>query len=150
VVKSWPLAALLTLLGLVSAPSIQTMSAVDQRMDALGLVLIGLAGVALGLRHRWPVPTLVVVGPSVATYLVLGYPYGPIMLCLAVAVYSVARRVPLVPAAIWSAGALLVLLAHLFGISGMRRRVTHLGGRLDAGEEDGMFEVRATIPTEPA
>jgi signal transduction histidine kinase len=36
-----------------------------------------------------------------------------------------------------------------FGISGMRRRVTHLGGRLHAGEADGMFEVRATIPTEP-
>ena len=37
-----------------------------------------------------------------------------------------------------------------FGISGMRRRVTHLGGQLDAGEGDGMFEVRVTIPTDTA
>ena len=37
-----------------------------------------------------------------------------------------------------------------FGIAGMRRRVTHLGGRLSAGPAaDGShFEVRATIPTE--
>jgi signal transduction histidine kinase len=37
-----------------------------------------------------------------------------------------------------------------FGIAGMRRRVTHLGGRLTAGPaHDGShFEVRATIPTE--
>jgi signal transduction histidine kinase len=107
------LAAALTLLGLASAPYIQSMSTVDRPMNAIGVSLIGLAGVALVARQRWPVPTLVVVGLSVSTYLVLGYPYGPVMLCLAVAVYSVARRTPLVPAAIWSGAALLALLAHL-------------------------------------
>jgi signal transduction histidine kinase len=35
-----------------------------------------------------------------------------------------------------------------FGIAGMRRRVSHLGGTLTAGPgRQGVFEVRATIPT---
>jgi signal transduction histidine kinase len=113
-VKSWALPAVLTLLSLVSAPYIQSLSPVDQPMDAVGLSLIALSGVSLVARNRWPAATLAVVALSVSSYLLLGYPYGPVMLCLAVAVYSVARRLPLVPASIWSAGALLVLLSHLF------------------------------------
>ncbi len=37
-----------------------------------------------------------------------------------------------------------------FGITGMRRRVERLGGQLTAGSgaDAGVFEVRATIPTE--
>jgi glucose-6-phosphate-specific signal transduction histidine kinase len=33
-----------------------------------------------------------------------------------------------------------------FGIAGMRRRITHLGGRLTAAPRGGLFEVRASIP----
>jgi signal transduction histidine kinase len=110
----WALPAALTLFGLVSAPYVQKVSAVDQRTDALGLTLIALAGLALVARNRWPAATLAVVALSVSSYLLFGYPYGPVMICLAVAVYSVARRLPLVPASIWSTGALLVLLTHLF------------------------------------
>jgi signal transduction histidine kinase len=37
-----------------------------------------------------------------------------------------------------------------FGIPGMRERVASLGGEFSAGlGEDGMFEVRAAIPTSP-
>jgi len=113
-VKSWALPAALTLFGLVSAPYIHQFSAMNHRIDGLGLGLIALAGISLAGRNRWPAATLAVVALSVSSYLLLGYPYGPVMFCLAVAVYSVARRLPLVPASIWSAGALLVLLSHLF------------------------------------
>jgi signal transduction histidine kinase len=45
----------------------------------------------------------------------------------------------------------LVAGSHVegFGITGMRRRVAHLGGKLAVGPggRPGTFEVRATIPT---
>jgi signal transduction histidine kinase len=107
------LAAALILVGLVTAPFIEHARTVDKDVDTLGLALIVLAGAATAARRRWPVPTLVVVTAATTAYLTLGYPYGLILLSVAVAVYSVARRTPLRAAAPWCAAALAVLLLHL-------------------------------------
>ena len=59
---------------------------------AYGLVVT--AALALVVRRLWPVVALAVVTVAASTYLVLGYPYGPILLTVVVAVYTVALRLP--------------------------------------------------------
>ncbi|MFC0530191.1 sensor histidine kinase [Phytohabitans kaempferiae] len=75
-------------------------------------VLVVLVALSLVVRRWWPLVTLAVAATGTSTYLVLGYPYGPILLAFLVAVYTTARHLPLRPAAIASAAALVVLLAH--------------------------------------
>jgi signal transduction histidine kinase len=74
-------------------------------------VLIAGAAVPLVVRRRWPLVTLAATGTATIGYLLLGYPYGPIMLSVAVAVFSVAVSMPARPAGIAAAvllGGLLV------------------------------------------
>ncbi|NJP35049.1 sensor histidine kinase [Micromonospora thermarum] len=104
----------LAVVGLLTAPYVDRVSAADETLDPLGVGLIVVAGLATAARRRCPVPVLVVVALATAGYLTAGYPYGPIMFSVAVAVYAVARRRPPVPAAAWCLGALAVLLVHLF------------------------------------
>jgi len=107
------LAAALILAGLVSLPFIDEFRTVDRPVDGLAVALVVLAGAATAARRRWPVAVLVAVTGATTAYLTTGYPYGPILFTVAVAVYSVARRTPLATAALWCAGALAVLLLHL-------------------------------------
>ncbi|WP_435204436.1 sensor histidine kinase [Micromonospora sp. bgisy143] len=83
-------------------------------VDGLCRVLLVVATLALAGRRYAPVATLVVVTVATSTYLVLGYPYGPILLAFLVAVYTVAVRLPVRPAAFAAGGAFVVLLAHVF------------------------------------
>ncbi|WP_232233957.1 sensor histidine kinase [Micromonospora chokoriensis] len=83
-------------------------------VDAASRVLIVLAALALLVRRRAPIVTLAVVTVATSTYLVLGYPYGPILLTFLIAVYTVAVRLPVAPAARAAAGAFVLLLAHVF------------------------------------
>ncbi|MFC0028406.1 sensor histidine kinase [Micromonospora chaiyaphumensis] len=76
--------------------------------------LVVVAAVAVAVRRRWPLPTLGVVTAASTAYLVLGYPYGPILLSFFVAVYTVAAYRPVRPAAGAAGVALLVLLTHVF------------------------------------
>lgn len=85
----------------------------DVPPDALAAVLVGVAAVALVLRRLRPRWTLVVATAATATYLTLGYPYGPILVSFAVAVFSVARHRPTREAGLWSGAALVALLVHL-------------------------------------
>jgi signal transduction histidine kinase len=75
--------------------------------------LVVVAALALVVRRRWPLATLAVVAVAASTYLVIGGPYGPILLSFLVAVYTVARHLPMRRAAIAAGAALLVLLAHI-------------------------------------
>jgi signal transduction histidine kinase len=50
---------------------------------------------------------------TTSAYLVLSYPYGPMLATVAVSVYSVARRLALVPAAVAALGTLLALTLHI-------------------------------------
>ncbi|GGM43860.1 sensor histidine kinase [Dactylosporangium sucinum] len=107
------LPAALVAVGLVTAPYIQRFNPANRPVDAWALALIVVAGAATAFRARWPLPTLVVVVLSTTTYLTVGYPYGPIMFSVAVAVFEVARRRSLPTASLWCGGALAVLLVHL-------------------------------------
>jgi signal transduction histidine kinase len=60
-------------------------------LDAAAVTLATLAAVALAWRRRAPVAALSVIVALVAGYLLLGYPYGPIQLCMVFAMFEVAR-----------------------------------------------------------
>ncbi|WP_433130444.1 sensor histidine kinase [Micromonospora sp. CA-240977] len=83
-------------------------------VDTVTRLLIAVAALALLFRRRVPVTTLALVGVATAAYLALGYPYGPILLTFLVAVYTVAVRLPVRPAALACGGAFVVLLTHVF------------------------------------
>jgi signal transduction histidine kinase len=80
--------AALVVLGTVLAARLQ-----DQvrPLDAGAIALVTLAAVALAWRRRAPVAVLGVVVTLVALYLLIGYPYGPIQLCMVLAMFEVAR-----------------------------------------------------------
>lgn len=106
-------AAALTALTLVSLPFLEAPAGV-RPVDALGYALAVTAAAGTLFRTRWPVVTLGVVTLATVTYLLLDYPYGPVMVCVVVAVYSVARRRPLRAALLWGAATLALLLLHVF------------------------------------
>jgi signal transduction histidine kinase len=82
-------------------------------LDGLGYALLVLAIAPLVVRRRWPVAVLAVSTVAVAGYLVGAYPYGPVLIGYVLAMYSVAVRLPIRPAAVAAAASLLVLSAHI-------------------------------------
>jgi signal transduction histidine kinase len=82
-------AAALVVPGTVVAATLQDGT---RPLDGGAVTLVTLAAVALAWRRRAPVPALGVIVALVAGYLLLGYPYGPIQLCMVVAMFEVARR----------------------------------------------------------
>ena len=105
--------AALIAFGLATLPLVDRISATDRPADALAAVLVVLAGAVTVLRTRSPVAALLASAAVTSAYLVAGYPFGPVLLAPAVAVYTIARTRPRRTAAIWSAVALVVLLLHL-------------------------------------
>ncbi len=115
-VRRWRAAAPalgLLLVGVVSLPAIDLVSEVDRGVDAPALGLVVVAAVALSWRDTRPRLVLTVAALCTSVYLALGYPYGSILFCLAVAVYALARHLPTPQAAVWCAGTLLALLVHV-------------------------------------
>jgi signal transduction histidine kinase len=80
-------AAVLVLLGTMVAAAWQ-----DVSPDAGTVTLVVLAAGALAWRRRAPVAALGVIVALVAGYLLLGYPYGPVQLCMVFAMFEVARQ----------------------------------------------------------
>lgn len=105
--------AALTALTLVSLPFLEASAGV-RPVDGLAYTLAVTAAVGTLFRTRWPVVTLGVVTLATVTYLLLDFPYGPVMVCVVVAVYSLARRRPLRAALLWGAATLALLLLHVF------------------------------------
>ncbi|MFJ6199987.1 sensor histidine kinase [Micromonospora sp. NPDC092111] len=81
--------------------------------------LVAVAALALAVRRRWPLATLAATTSANTAYLLLGYPYGPILVALSVAVYTVAAYRPSRPATAACGGALALLL--LSGLVGARQ-----------------------------
>ncbi|MFI6266045.1 sensor histidine kinase [Micromonospora sp. NPDC051006] len=77
-------------------------------------LLIAVAALALAGRRLAPLGTLAVVTVAVTTYLVLGYPYGPVLVTFLIAVYTVAVRLPVRSATPAAGLALVALLVHAF------------------------------------
>jgi signal transduction histidine kinase len=76
--------------------------------DAGAYLLVTVAALALLLRRRAPLLTLALVGAAIGGYLLLGNPFGPVLLTGPVAAYAVATRVPWRTAALAGAGFVLV------------------------------------------
>lgn len=79
---------------------------------AFTYVIVVIVALSVVVRRRWPLATLGVAAVGTSLYLVLEYPYGPILLAFMVAVYTTARYLPLKPAAIAAGIALAVLELH--------------------------------------
>lgn len=77
------------------------------------LALAVAAALSLVARRRWPLVTLAIVTVVTSAYLVVGFRYGPILLTVLVAVYSVARHRPTRTAALAAVVALVVLTVHV-------------------------------------
>ncbi|NUT31848.1 MAG: sensor histidine kinase [Hamadaea sp.] len=86
--------------------------------DALAFALVGLAGLAVFGRHRFPGATVLVIASLISTYLLLGYVYGPIMLLLMVPVYTLARHTSPRRSLPIAAGAMVIMVIHVFTEAG--------------------------------
>ncbi|GAA3278710.1 sensor histidine kinase [Nesterenkonia halobia] len=80
--------------------------------DVLPVALVLIAPISLVLRRRRPFLVLAVCAVTTSTHLLLGHPPGPVLLAVAVAVYSVATLSPTTTATIAAALAAAVLLPH--------------------------------------
>ncbi|MFR9777996.1 sensor histidine kinase [Micromonospora sp. MS34] len=76
--------------------------------------LVAVAALALAVRRRWPLATLAVVAAATTAYLLLGYPYGPILFSFVVAIYTVAAYRQVRTAAVAGAAALVAVVTHVF------------------------------------
>ena len=86
----------------------------ERPIDVQGFAMMVGAALALTIRRQWPLLALGVTAALTSAYLVVGYPYGPIMVAFLVAIYTVARYLPLRRALSACAAALVVMLLHLF------------------------------------
>lgn len=80
--------------------------------DGWCYLLIAISTLSLAVRRRWPIGTLTACTLATSAYLVLDYPYGPMLLSYLIAVYTVAAYLPIRWAAISGAVSLVVVLAH--------------------------------------
>lgn len=79
--------------------------------DVLGFALAAAAAGSLAWRRRAPLVPLVAAVGLTSAYLLAGYPYGPILLCVVWAMFEYARRHPLQQSALAGLVAALVLTA---------------------------------------
>ncbi|HEX5598738.1 MAG TPA: sensor histidine kinase [Micromonosporaceae bacterium] len=82
-------------------------------VDTAAYPFVVAAALVLAVRRRWPMATLAATAVVTSAYLLLGYPYGPILVSFFVSVYTVAAYLPVRQAAVGCGVALPVLLAHL-------------------------------------
>jgi signal transduction histidine kinase len=107
------LAVVLAAAGVVIARLIDPRMQPGTPLDAWGAVLIVVAALALAVRRRWPIVAMAGSAAATTVYLLLGYAYGPILVSLFIAVYTVARYCPPRRSAIAAAVVLVALLTHL-------------------------------------
>ncbi|ONI74649.1 hypothetical protein ALI144C_38100 [Actinosynnema sp. ALI-1.44] len=107
------LAVALAVVSVVTTATLHWQTGVDLPPDVLGFALAASAALALAARRRWPLPTLLANTVLLTTYLLLSYPYGPVMFTFSVATYTVGRHLPLHRAATGTGIALVVLVSHL-------------------------------------
>jgi hypothetical protein len=85
----------------------------ERQLDLGGYLLVLGCTVALVWRRDAPLPVLAATTIGATGYLSIGYPYGPMLLLMAIAVYTVARHLPWRTAVSAALAALGVLLLHL-------------------------------------
>ncbi|MET0132258.1 MAG: histidine kinase [Kibdelosporangium sp.] len=107
------IALVMTVVNVVGTSLLHGSTNLDRDVDVPGLALAAAIGIVLVLRQRRPLLMLALSAVLVTTYLLLSYPYGPVMVSLSVAVYSVGRYEPLARSAPAAVGALALVLTHL-------------------------------------
>jgi signal transduction histidine kinase len=108
------MALVLVLIGLVGTRGASNNGQGGTAADGWAYALVVIAALTLAVRRYRPLVTLAVVTLATAGYLVLDYPYGPILLVYLIAVYTVAAHLPIRRAAIAGIGSLAVMLVHIF------------------------------------
>lgn len=76
----------------------------SQRPDGPAYLLVILAAAPFVLRRRYPVVVFVISATAVVTYLMLSYPYGPILFTIPVAAYTLGSLLPRRAALQWLGG----------------------------------------------
>lgn len=110
------LAAALIIIGVVGTTAAAgdiTTEIADRPLDAAGYALVIGAGALLVVRRPWPRATLLAVAVLTATYLAVGYAFGPILFSFFVAVYTAARHRAIRQSGPVALAALGLLLTHL-------------------------------------
>src|SRR5262245_4192027 len=107
------LAGVLVAAGFCATPFVTHTQPNAVRPDALAYTFTTAAAAVIAVRGKWPLPTLAIVTVFASAYLYWGYPYGPILLSLAVAMYSVARSRSTRVATIAMAASVVWLLVHV-------------------------------------
>ncbi len=108
------LVLVLAVVGVFGTASASRFNNPDLPIDGRGFALVLGTVLVLLVRRRFPLLTLALSTLMTAAYLVVGYPYGPILFAFTVAVYTVGRWVPLRTAIPVCAVALAAMLVHLF------------------------------------
>ncbi len=108
------LALVVLVIGLFGTSGMAQLQHHRGRVAAPAYLLVVIAALALVPRRIWPLVTLAVATAATSLYLVLGYPYGPILISLVVAVFAVARRLPLRWSAVACGIATVGLMMHGF------------------------------------
>lgn len=103
-----------TVVGVIGTIATDRITAVDRTVDGLAIALVAVSALSTAFRRRWPLPVLALAAVLTSTFLLLGYPYGPIFFPFVVAVYTVAAHRPLATAVPAALAVLPLLLAHLF------------------------------------
>jgi len=108
------LAVVLAVLGVLVTWQLSRFTDPQRPLDVGGAVLVVLAALVLGFRRRHTMATFVVSTVATSTYLIVGYPYGPILFSFFIGVYTLARHLPFRRSLPAAAVALPVLLTHVF------------------------------------
>jgi signal transduction histidine kinase len=103
------LALALLAIGLLgTAPAAHTQHRPEPGAWGYALVVVG--ALAVAARRRLPTTVLAICTAGTGAYLLAGYPYGPVLISLAVALYTVAAHRPLRVAGPATGAVLVVLL----------------------------------------
>ncbi|WP_166352813.1 sensor histidine kinase [Phytoactinopolyspora limicola] len=78
--------------------------------DVGAYLLVIVAAAAMAAHRRRPEVTLLVAGAAVVTYLLVGYPFGPILVALPLAAFGVAHAWPVRRAVTWNAALCLAAI----------------------------------------
>lgn len=106
------LAGILMFVGLGSLRFLGAWGGRTHAVDGWAVALVIVAALSVALRW-WPLISFAICALAVSAYLVLGYPYGPILLSLVIATYTLARWESFRVAVIAAVIALPLLLAHV-------------------------------------
>lgn len=94
-----------------TGPASQDQLQWSERPDGPAYLLVILAALPFVLRSRYPVAVFIASGSAVVTYLMLNYPYGPILFTIPVAAYTLGSLLPRRSALQWVGGYYALVLA---------------------------------------